>query len=96
MKPQTLITEDGRRITVIHFCQQVSVDDLQQMRVVNEERVACLPNARDLSANERGAPVMRSDDPRVVNCPLCKSTPAYKFAMEEIQRAPRHRNSRPA
>jgi hypothetical protein len=94
--PQTLVTEDGQRITVVHFCEYLEVDDLERLCTVREERVACLPNARDLTAKDRAAPVIRTPDPRIVNCPLCQTTDGYKAALEEAKRVSRRRSPRVA
>ncbi len=89
MTPQTMVLEDGTRITVIHLA--VMNHDQESLTIGDPTwRLACAPNVPDLSANGRMAPLSRSDDPRSVNCPLCLKSAAYIAAMERIRAARRN------
>ena len=88
MTPQTMIVEDGSRITVHHFAVPVAPEGLA-VASERQYRIACAPRMADLTAAGRLCPPMRTDDPRVVNCPLCQISNEYKAAMEEIRNARR-------
>ena len=69
MKPEQVVLEDGREVTLIHFFK--------------DGRIACMPNMafKDMSSNrERIAPHMRSDSVGGVTCPMCKKTGDWKAA----------------
>jgi hypothetical protein len=90
MTPQTMVLEDGSRITAVHLSIMVPVEEADAIiagAVV--ERIACAPRMPDLSAAGKMAPVVRTDDPRIVSCPLCKMSKQYALALERIRTAPR-------
>lgn len=61
MKPETIITPEGREVTLIHY--------------IRDGKIACMPNmlAKDMcSQKERSTPHMRTDSIAGVTCPLCK------------------------
>ena len=70
-----MILSDGTEIIPIHLVYPDEVDD----RLM---RIACIPGFDFV----RGVafPWLRSDDPRAVNCPLCKETSEYKVGIAEI------------
>lgn len=70
MKPETVVTVDGREVTLIHFLDSGG-------------HIACMPNMlpKDMASNkERAAPHMRSDFAGAVTCPMCKKTKAWTEA----------------
>jgi hypothetical protein len=63
VKPETVMTPEGREVTLIHF--------------VKEGRIVCMPNMlpKDMAATkERMTPHMRTGEPSGVTCPMCKRT----------------------
>ena len=61
MKPETVITADGKEVVLIHL--------------VRDGRIVCMPNLaeKDMSSNrERAAPHIRTDFIGGVTCPMCR------------------------
>lgn len=61
MKPETIISPEGREVVLIHY--------------IVEGRITCMPHmlGKDMSSQkERATPHMRTDFLPGVTCPLCK------------------------
>ncbi len=67
MNPPQMLLQDGTLIHCIHFCQ-----------VQDREVLACMPEVK-LPLPD-GKMLLRSNDPRAVNCPHCLKTNAYTRA----------------
>lgn len=69
MKPETIVSSDGREVTLIHFFRN--------------GRIVCMPHMlpKDMSSQrERPSPHLRSDSPSAVTCPMCKKTVDWQEA----------------
>lgn len=78
MNAQTMILEDGSEINLVHFQYFVPTGLLD---TPGEWRIACTPALNKLQAHPgRGYSMTRSEDPRAVNCPLCKKAEQFKTA----------------
>lgn len=79
-----MVVEDGSKITVVHLI--VPGAPFGPLSLVKDIhwRIACMPNVCEMSAG-RPAPILRTDDPRGVNCPCCKNTVHYAAAMDKIK-----------
>ena len=75
---QSMVLEDGRVIHPIHYVLAGTV-----------ERVACTPGLLHLYSHMNKPVWMRTADPRVVTCPLCKLHPAWKTEMDKSAPLPR-------
>ncbi len=74
MSPETMVLADGSEITVIHY--------LVQPRF-GRSYVACMPGLESLSQDkQRGHPLLRTDEYRSANCPMCKASADYKKAAQ--------------
>lgn len=74
MTPETMLLADGSEITVLHLLFQPPFGHL---------RIACMPGLRDFASNKnRAAPILRTDEVRSVNCPLCKASEDYRVMKE--------------
>lgn len=61
MKPETVLSAEGREVVLIHL--------------ERDGKIVCMPHMlpKDMSSSrEREAPHMRTDSPAGVTCPMCK------------------------
>jgi hypothetical protein len=73
MNPEKMILADGSEVTTIHFL----------FAIPQGHRIACMPGVTYFGAGGttfRAAPILRTDEFRSVNCPLCKRTKQYTDA----------------
>ena len=90
MKIQEMILEDGiTTIVLVHYVYRsaagttIFAGNNILPDVEGTWKVACAPNLMELSAHfGQEFPWQRSDDPRAVNCPLCKRTNQYQHHMK--------------
>lgn len=70
MTPETMILEDGSEIATVHFLATP---------LYGLPRIACMPGLQDFASGPfRQAPLIRTDEVKSVNCPLCKLTADFK------------------
>lgn len=87
MMANTMIQEDGTELVMIHFLFQsprgsVGVEGEPLVEGELTHKIACSPNALEMSANaSRAHPYIRTDDAPSVTCPLCMQTEFFKSAM---------------
>lgn len=75
MRQQIQVLEDGSVINPIHY----------SILVEGEERIACVPRLEHLYAYQSNPVWMRTGDPRVVTCMLCKGTVEWQELMAKTQ-----------
>ena len=73
-----MVMPDGSSIIPIHFAI-----------MVNGERVACTPGLVNLHSHDSKPAWQRTQDPRIVNCPLCKKTWEWQEAIANAAELPR-------
>ncbi len=78
MEHQVMLLEDATPILPVHYAVRTAE---------GPHRIVCEPNLEYLhSLPRRPVPWQRTNDPRAVTCPLCKSTVAFQKAL--AQQAP--------
>ena len=72
MTPETMILPDGSEITAIHYLVQPCH---------GRAFLACMPGLESMSQDkQRGHPLLRTEEYRSANCPMCKASADYKQA----------------
>lgn len=72
MKTDTMFLADGSEIVPVHFLTTPEF---------GKPAIACMPGLFDFTAGKhRAVPVLRTDEPRSVTCPMCKRTKFFENA----------------
>ena len=76
MKFETMISADGSEMVLCHFlCGPFP----------GAKSIVCMPglNEKEMcSVHGREVPLQRTEDPRAVNCPMCKKTLEFKQSLQ--------------
>jgi len=73
MNAEKMILADGSEVTTVHFL----------FSTPQGHRIACMPGVTYFGAGGttfRAAPLLRTDEFRSVNCPMCKRTKEFEAA----------------